>query len=205
MADHRHTSAGPVAEHTSRQLISPRSKQPRVGSAKTIMSSFATQAAETFQTAHLRQNPDPRHDINPSKRSPASLGVDSDSEDDDDTTYALQKPQSKPFPPIPDLRFEQSYLHSISKAETWWEVLFITVKDQVRSFPACHSRPMSRPRRTSSFFFFFLLTQDALRLLSLFSKDSYGTLHYADGKRGIEMLGYMGTLLELGSGAGGMV
>jgi len=97
------------------------------------MSSLATQAAETFQTAHLRRNPDPHHDINPSKRSPASLGVDSDSEDDD-TTYAIQKPQTKPFPPIPDLRFEQSYLHSISKAETWWEVLFITVKDQVRSY-----------------------------------------------------------------------
>ncbi|KEZ41521.1 hypothetical protein SAPIO_CDS7680 [Scedosporium apiospermum] len=97
------------------------------------MSSLATQAAETFQTAHLRRNPDPHHDINPSKRSPASLGVDSDSEDDD-TTYAIQKPQTKPFPPIPDLRFEQSYLHSISKAETWWEVLFITVKDQV-AFP----------------------------------------------------------------------
>jgi hypothetical protein len=33
---------------------------------------------------------------------------------------------------MPDLRFEQSYLHSIRNADTWWKVGWITVRDQVR-------------------------------------------------------------------------
>ncbi|KAL2108215.1 hypothetical protein VUR80DRAFT_4107 [Thermomyces stellatus] len=95
------------------------------------MSSLATQAAETFQTGHLRRRPDPSRDMNPStassKRVPASIEPDSD----DETPFAVHKRPAKHFPPIPDLRFEQSYLQSISKAETWWQVVFITVKDQV--------------------------------------------------------------------------
>ncbi|KAI1492044.1 hypothetical protein F5X96DRAFT_628561 [Biscogniauxia mediterranea] len=35
------------------------------------------------------------------------------------------------FPPMPDLRFEQSYLHSIRGADTWWKVVWVTVRDQV--------------------------------------------------------------------------
>lgn len=109
------------------------------------MDDFATQAAEIIQVAHINRNPDPRRDINPStaasKREPVSLAIDSD-DDDEDSPYVVRKPRSKQFPPIPDLRFEQSYLRSISKAQTWWEVAFITVKDQVRL-----SRPPSgRPR-----------------------------------------------------------
>ncbi|MBE3049523.1 DUF1770 domain-containing protein, partial [Candidatus Bathyarchaeota archaeon] len=46
------------------------------------MSSFATQAAETFQMGHIRRRPDPSRDINPStassRRTPASLDYDSD-------------------------------------------------------------------------------------------------------------------------------
>lgn len=98
------------------------------------MSSLATQAAETFQTGHLRRRPDPSRDMNPStassKRVPASIEPDSD----DETPFAVHKRPAKHFPPIPDLRFEQSYLQSISKAETWWQVVFITVKDQVGFF-----------------------------------------------------------------------
>lgn len=96
------------------------------------MSSLATQAAETLQTAHLKRNPDPKRDVNPStasaQRVPASIDYDSDED-----AFAIRKRPAKHFPPIPDLRFEQSYLNSISKAETWWQVLFITVKDQVSS------------------------------------------------------------------------
>jgi hypothetical protein len=33
--------------------------------------------------------------------------------------------------PLPDLRFEQSYLKSIENATTWQAVAYITVKDQV--------------------------------------------------------------------------
>ncbi|SPO02844.1 uncharacterized protein DNG_05520 [Cephalotrichum gorgonifer] len=98
------------------------------------MSSLATQAAEVFQTAHINRSPDPNRDINPStaasKRVPASLDIDSDS-DEEEPRFTIRKRPVKQFPPIPDLRFEQSYLQSISKAETWWQVLFITIKDQV--------------------------------------------------------------------------
>ncbi|WEW56579.1 hypothetical protein PRK78_002026 [Emydomyces testavorans] len=34
------------------------------------------------------------------------------------------------LPPLPDLRFEQSYLASISQAKTWGRVAWITIRDQ---------------------------------------------------------------------------
>lgn len=35
-------------------------------------------------------------------------------------------------PPIPDLRFEQSYRKAIAKADgVWWKIALITIKDQV--------------------------------------------------------------------------
>ncbi|CUS11394.1 unnamed protein product, partial [Tuber aestivum] len=38
--------------------------------------------------------------------------------------------QKLPLPPIPDLRFEQSYLAGIAAADgVWWKVLLITVRD----------------------------------------------------------------------------
>ncbi|OAL69895.1 hypothetical protein A7D00_5934 [Trichophyton violaceum] len=40
----------------------------------------------------------------------------------------LGRPQ---LPPIPDLRFQQSYLASISKASSWQHVAWITLRDQV--------------------------------------------------------------------------
>lgn len=36
------------------------------------------------------------------------------------------------LPALPDLRFEQSYLASISTADTWGRVAWITIRDQVR-------------------------------------------------------------------------
>ncbi|RDW78775.1 DUF1770 domain-containing protein [Aspergillus mulundensis] len=35
------------------------------------------------------------------------------------------------LPPLPDLRFEQSYLSSIRGADTWGRVAWITIRDQV--------------------------------------------------------------------------
>ncbi|EGO58121.1 hypothetical protein NEUTE1DRAFT_122412 [Neurospora tetrasperma FGSC 2508] len=110
-------------------------------------SDIPIQIAETIQTAHIKRDPSPSHDINPStaasKREPASLrtqtshsqhhdslipddGID---EDDDEEDYAQSETEtdeaseynvvkSRPrrnihhLPPIPDLRYEQSYLHS---------------------------------------------------------------------------------------------
>jgi len=66
-----------------------------------------------------------------------------DVEDDEDIPVSvLVRPREAPrrhrgqsFPPMPDLRFEQSYLHSIAGAETWWKVAWITIRDQVCFFP----------------------------------------------------------------------
>ncbi|KAI8952334.1 hypothetical protein F4801DRAFT_225911 [Xylaria longipes] len=124
------------------------------------MSSLPTQIAETIQTAHIKREPSPRHDLNPSTaastRQPAYLSPaspsslrrynnnnDDDELDDDDDEEeiplsvlvrpreAARRRRAPSFPPMPDLRFEQSYLHSIAGAETWGRVAWITVRDQI--------------------------------------------------------------------------
>ncbi|KAI2778973.1 DUF1770-domain-containing protein [Daldinia loculata] len=110
-----------------------------------------TQIAETIQTAHIQRNPSPQHDLNPSsslsEKQPVHLqerhSIDSDlddyeeADDDDDDESEIPisvlkpHPRSRNLPPMPDLRFEQSYLHSIAKADTWWKVAWITVRDQM--------------------------------------------------------------------------
>ncbi|PUU83299.1 hypothetical protein B9Z19DRAFT_161551 [Tuber borchii] len=40
--------------------------------------------------------------------------------------------QRRPLPPIPDLRFEESYLSGIAAANgVWWKILLITARDQM--------------------------------------------------------------------------
>jgi hypothetical protein len=109
------------------------------------MSSIPTQIAEAIQTSHIDRHPDPLFDNAPEtaaeKREPVSLqgasrrdrdDVDS-GDDDEDIPYSVLRPttRSQKLPPLPDLRFEQSYLHSISTADTWWKVALITARDQV--------------------------------------------------------------------------
>ncbi|KAK0621396.1 hypothetical protein B0T17DRAFT_493867 [Bombardia bombarda] len=126
-----------------------------------MASSVPLQIAETIQTAHINRDPSPQHDINPStaasKKEPVSAfledsahsfvmddgGIDENDVDDevdeydeydDDIPYRgvlSRKPRGAQLPPIPDLRYEQSYLHSIRTADTWWKVVWITTRDQV--------------------------------------------------------------------------
>ncbi|TGJ85320.1 hypothetical protein E0Z10_g3440 [Xylaria hypoxylon] len=122
------------------------------------MSSLPTQVAEVIQTAHINRHPSPRHDLNPSTaastKEPVYLSPSSspspehsrryedeldDIDDDEEIPLSvLVRPHEVPrrrrtpeFPPMPDLRFEQSYLHSIASAETWGRVAWITVRDQI--------------------------------------------------------------------------
>ena len=125
-----------------------------------MSSSIPLQLAETVQTAHIQREPSPHHDLNPStaasQREPAHLepvypddgGIDEGdkeyhhdiSESESETESELYPSRVKPrqrrprhhLPPMPDLRFEQSYLWSIRNADTWWKVGWITVRDQVR-------------------------------------------------------------------------
>lgn len=115
-------------------------------------SSVPLQIAETIQTASIKRNPSPTHDLNPStaasQKEPVKVshpsyplydydsdGIDDDEEEDDDEDipYSVLKPipRRQSFPPLPDLRFEQSYLSSISKADSYWKVALITIRDQV--------------------------------------------------------------------------
>lgn len=104
------------------------------------MSDFPTALAETVQTAHIDHNPDPLRDNAPETSvdtkeivTPRPEYDDVDSEEEDIPYSVLRPtPRTQKLPPLPDLRFEQSYLNSISSADTWWKVLLITARDQVR-------------------------------------------------------------------------
>ncbi|KAI0024921.1 hypothetical protein F4780DRAFT_775401 [Xylariomycetidae sp. FL0641] len=94
--------------------------------------------ASTVQSAHVKRHPSPTHDANPSTAASARHPVDPDDEDDDDVDSEIPlsvlrpRPRKHSFPPMPDLRFEQSYLHSLRGAEGRWGVVaWVTVRDQV--------------------------------------------------------------------------
>ena len=104
------------------------------------------QFAETLQTASIKRHPSPTHDINPStaasRKEPVTLEThpdlddvlsDAENADEDEIPESVLRPvPRKPqLPPLPDLRFEQSYLASIKDADTWQKVAFITIRDQV--------------------------------------------------------------------------
>lgn len=102
---------------------------------------MAMQAAETLQTAHINHHPT-REDMAPStaadKKRTVMIDPAADVEDmsdvgDDEVPLSLLRPvpQRPQMPPLPDLRFEQSYLKSIENASGWHNIAFITVKDQV--------------------------------------------------------------------------
>ncbi|KAG9235512.1 hypothetical protein BJ875DRAFT_458912 [Amylocarpus encephaloides] len=119
-----------------------------------MSSSLPIEIASTIQSASIKRDPSPHHDINPSTAASEKVsvkvtqptsetsstyiyddieGIDEDEDDEEDIPYSVLKPISRrrSFGPLPDLRFEQSYLNSIKAAETNWMVAFITVRDQV--------------------------------------------------------------------------
>ncbi|OQV05811.1 hypothetical protein CLAIMM_10481 [Cladophialophora immunda] len=109
------------------------------------MASAATEIASTIQSAHIKHDPSPEHDINPStaasKKLPAEVETispprsrshsPSGSESTLPSDIIRPRPRSRSFPPIPDFRFEQSYLASIKSADSNWKIAFITIRDQV--------------------------------------------------------------------------
>lgn len=111
-----------------------------------------TEVASVLQSASINRHPSPRHDVNPStaasQKQPVRLNEHpdpdaSDVEEDEIPLSVLDPlPRHKAMPPLPDLRFEQSYLKSIEHAEGWQGVLWITLRDQValtrRLFIAIH-------------------------------------------------------------------
>ncbi|KAK4979608.1 hypothetical protein LTR66_010415 [Elasticomyces elasticus] len=118
------------------------------------MNDAAIQLAETIQTASINRAPSPTHDLNPSTtvsykqpvqfRSPSAsvasdeaVEVAGDGVEEDEIPLSVLRPTPRrnQLPPLPDLRFEQSYLRSIEKAESSWAVAYITIKDHVSYGP----------------------------------------------------------------------
>lgn len=105
------------------------------------MSNPAIQLAETIQTASINRAPSPAHDLNPStaasSKQPVTVSHPHISDSDIDADDAISESAIRPLPrrtnlpPLPDLRFEQSYLASISRADSSWAVAWITLRDQV--------------------------------------------------------------------------
>lgn len=110
------------------------------------MEDAAIQFAETIQTASINRNPDPNRDIAPETSVDKKVPVQfddaadamSEAEDvgEDEVPISVLRPlPEEPRAPkhlqLPDLRFEQSYLKSISQTNDWRVIAYITIKDQV--------------------------------------------------------------------------
>ena len=102
----------------------------------------AIQAAETIQTAHVNRHPSVKHDLAPATAADKKEAVELDQSPDADeisdvdadevpASVLRPTPRRPQMPPLPDLRFEQSYLASIKDASNWRIVAYITVRDQV--------------------------------------------------------------------------
>jgi hypothetical protein len=104
------------------------------------MTDHILEVAETIQTASIVSHPSAAHDINPStaasEKQPVVTAPASDagslSSDIVDPSRVIRPLRRRhTLPPLPDLRFEQSYLASLKDADTWGRVAWITVRDQV--------------------------------------------------------------------------
>ena len=96
------------------------------------------EVASTIQSASIEPNPAPKHDVNPSTaasgKEPVTVASPPLSDiDSDEVPLSVLRPAPRPhhLPPLPDLRFEQSYLKSIDKAQSAWGVAYITLRDQL--------------------------------------------------------------------------
>ena len=111
------------------------------------MSNPAIDIASTIQSASIKRHPSPAHDVNPSTSASTKRPVEPASPTSVISENSIPESALKPaprranLPPLPDLRFEQSYLASIKGAETWSAVAWITVRDQVCAFMVANPNP----------------------------------------------------------------
>ena len=107
-----------------------------------MASDIPAEITSVLQGASINRHPSPRHDLNPSTAASGKQPVRLDTHPDPDSLSDLGEdeipasalhpvPRRQNMPPLPDLRFEQSYLKSIETAESWQGVAWITVRDQV--------------------------------------------------------------------------
>jgi len=129
------------------RFTSPSSRRP-VPSSIAMSDSAATLLAETIQSASINHHPDPKHDSNPStaasykipvrfrshlhRRKSSSPSSSPPARSDEVPISILEPtPRSNALPPLPDLRFEQSYLAKIKNCTSWQSVAWTTFLDHV--------------------------------------------------------------------------
>ncbi|KAL8642065.1 MAG: hypothetical protein Q9228_001202 [Teloschistes exilis] len=100
------------------------------------MSDPVVDIASAIQSASIKRHPSPAHDLNPStaasKKQPVSPTTSMSSDASTIPESVLKPvPRRANLPPLPDMRFEQSYLASLQGAESWWRIAWITGRDQV--------------------------------------------------------------------------
>ncbi|CAO1603945.1 hypothetical protein XANCAGTX0491_007519 [Xanthoria calcicola] len=103
------------------------------------MSSAPIEIASAIQSASIKRHPSPHHDLNPSTAASSKQPVKPASPTSSVSSNADSIPESvlKPtprranLPPLPDMRFEQSYLASLQGAESYWTIAWITGRDHV--------------------------------------------------------------------------
>lgn len=100
------------------------------------MSDPVVDIASAIQSASIKRHPSPAHDLNPStaasKKQPVSPTTSIASDASTIPEFVLKPiPRRANLPPLPDMRFEQSYLASLQGAESWWRIAWITGRDQV--------------------------------------------------------------------------
>ena len=101
------------------------------------MSSLPAEITSAIQSAHINRAPSPHHDINPSTAAETKVPMEvrpSSSSEPPSSPSAIPlrpRPRRPTMPPLPDLRFEQSYLASIPPGASWLTILLITTRDQV--------------------------------------------------------------------------
>lgn len=105
----------------------------------------ANDLASILQSASLNRHPSPTHDLNPSttasskqpvhlrRPSAAPSGRERPSSDPDYIPLSILDPQPRTsnLPPLPDLRFEQSYLARIKSCDDNKQVAWITFVDHI--------------------------------------------------------------------------
>ena len=97
------------------------------------MSSAPIEIASTIQAASINRHPSPSHDLNPPTAASALIPVAASPSPPSSPSAIPLRPQRRrtTLPPLPDLRFEQSYLASIPAGASWSRVAYITTRDQV--------------------------------------------------------------------------
>jgi len=134
-SDHLEITASSVSSD-----LSPAARQLYVETMDTV----ASEIASTISTANINRHPDPRLDLNPSTaaapRQPVRLSLPprrttssspSQPASPPDTPTLRPVPRRRDLPPLPDLRFEQSYLARVAPCATWQAVAYVTLLDQV--------------------------------------------------------------------------